>query len=51
MMDNIKIDFIKMMFEGVKCVNLAQDREWWRALLTTAIHRPSGFVKFREFRD
>jgi predicted small integral membrane protein len=43
--DNIKIDLGKIGFWDVDWVDLAQDRNWWRALVKSVIY--SGFHKMR----
>jgi hypothetical protein len=36
--DNIKIDLREMRWDGVDWVNLAQDKEQWRALVNTVMN-------------
>jgi hypothetical protein len=33
--DNIKMDFREIVLDGVNWINLAWNRDWWRALLNT----------------
>jgi hypothetical protein len=39
-MDNIKMDLREMGWDGVDWVDLAQDRDQWRALVNTAMNLP-----------
>jgi hypothetical protein len=36
--DNIKIDLREIGWDGMEWINLAQDRDWWRALMNTAMN-------------
>jgi hypothetical protein len=36
-MDNIKMDLREIMWGGMGWINLAQDRDWWRALVNTVM--------------
>jgi hypothetical protein len=36
--DNVKIDLIEIEWDGVDCVDLAQDRDQWRALMNTVMN-------------
>jgi hypothetical protein len=36
--DNIKIDLREIGWDGVDCVDLAQDRDQWRALVITVMN-------------
>jgi hypothetical protein len=36
--DNIKMDLTEMGWSGVDWINLAQDRDQWRALVNTVIN-------------
>jgi hypothetical protein len=36
--DNIKIDLIEIEWDGMDCIDLAQDRDQWRALVNTAMN-------------
>jgi hypothetical protein len=38
--DNIEIDFGGIQWSGMDCVDLAQDRDQWRALLNTVMNLP-----------
>jgi hypothetical protein len=35
--DNIKIDVREIGCDGMGCINLAQDRDQWRALVNTVM--------------
>jgi hypothetical protein len=35
--DNIKIDIREIGWDGVDCIDLAQDRDQWRALVNTVM--------------
>jgi hypothetical protein len=35
--DNVKMDFTEIGVYGVHLINMAQDRDQWRALLNTAL--------------
>jgi hypothetical protein len=37
-MDNIKIDLSGIEWGGIDCIDLAHDREQWRALVNKAIN-------------
>jgi hypothetical protein len=39
-MDNIKVDITEIDCDGMDWIDLAQDREQWRALLNTVINLP-----------
>jgi hypothetical protein len=47
--DNIKMDLREIGFGAVDWINLAQDRDRWRALVNTG--EPSGSIKYGEFLD
>jgi hypothetical protein len=36
--DNIKMDLRNIEWDGVDCIELAQDRDQWRALVNTVIN-------------
>jgi hypothetical protein len=36
--DNIKIDIREKEWDGMDCINLAQDRNHWRALVNTVMN-------------
>jgi hypothetical protein len=36
--DNIKIDLREAGWDGMDWIDLAQDREWWRALVNTVMN-------------
>jgi hypothetical protein len=36
--DNVKIDLKEMGWEGVDWMDLAQDRDWWRAHVNTVMN-------------
>jgi hypothetical protein len=36
--DNIKIDLREIEWDGIDLIDLAQDRDQWRALVNTVIH-------------
>jgi hypothetical protein len=38
-MDNIKIDFMEIAWDGMNWIDLAQDRDQWRALVSTVMSR------------
>jgi hypothetical protein len=35
---NIKIGFKELVWEGVDCINLVQERDKWRALVNTVMY-------------
>jgi hypothetical protein len=37
-MDNIKIDLREIGWDGMNCIDLAQDRDQWRALVNTEMN-------------
>jgi hypothetical protein len=43
-MDNIKIDLREIGWDGVDRIEMAQDRDQWRALVNTVL-KPSGSIK------
>jgi hypothetical protein len=48
--DNIKTDLREIGFGDVDWIDLAQDRDRWRALVN-AVNEPSGSIKCGEFLD
>jgi ribosome biogenesis protein Tsr3 len=42
--DNIKIDILEISWGGVDCIDLAQDRNRWRALVNSVMNL-SDFIK------
>jgi hypothetical protein len=46
--DNINVDLREIGWSGTDCIDLAQDRDQWRALLVTVINfqDPYNFVEF-----
>ena len=48
--DNIKMELKVVGCEGVDWIELAQDRDRWRALVN-AVNEPLDFIKFGEFID
>jgi hypothetical protein len=36
--NNIKLHLTEIGWSGMGCINLAQDMEWWRALVKTVIN-------------
>jgi hypothetical protein len=36
--DNIKMDLREIGWDGVDCIDLAQDRDHWRALMNTVMN-------------
>jgi hypothetical protein len=36
--DNIKIDLIEIEWDGMDCIDLAQDRDKWSALVNTVMN-------------
>jgi hypothetical protein len=36
--DTVKMDLMEMGFGGVDWIHLAQDRDWWRALVNTVMN-------------
>jgi len=48
--DNIKMDLRQVEYEGTNWIDLAQDRDRWRALVQCG-NEPSGSVKCGEFLD
>jgi hypothetical protein len=36
--DNIKMDHEEIEWDGVECINMAQDRDQWKALLNTVLN-------------
>jgi hypothetical protein len=37
-MDNVKMDLRKIVWDGVNWIDMAQDRDQWRALLNTVLN-------------
>jgi hypothetical protein len=37
-MDNIKVDLREIGWDGVDCIDMAQDRDQWGALLNTVFN-------------
>jgi hypothetical protein len=37
-MDSIKIDLREIGWDGIDCIDLAQDRDQWRALANTVMN-------------
>jgi hypothetical protein len=37
-MDNIKMDFREIVWDGMDWIDLAQDRDLWRALVNTVMN-------------
>jgi hypothetical protein len=37
-MDNVKMDLIEIRWGGINWIDLAQDRNQWRALVNTAMN-------------
>ena len=48
--DNSKMDLQEVGFEGMNCIDVAQDRDRWRALVS-AVMNLRGSIKYREFID
>jgi hypothetical protein len=47
-MDNIKMDLREIRWDGMDCIDLAQDRNQWRALVNTVMNPrvPENVGKF-----
>jgi hypothetical protein len=48
--NNIKMDYQEAECKGMDWINMAQDRDRWRALVN-AVMNPSGSIKCGEFLD
>jgi hypothetical protein len=48
--DNIKMDLRETGWDGMDWIDLAQDRDQWRALVNNG-NEPPGSIKFLEFLE
>jgi hypothetical protein len=49
--DNIKMDLREVGWGGMDWINVAQDRDRWRALVNAVMKIPSGSIKCGEFLE
>jgi hypothetical protein len=49
--DNIKMDLRETGWGDVDWIDLAQDRDQWRALVNAVMNEPSGSIKCWEFLE
>jgi hypothetical protein len=49
--NNIQMDLREIGCDGVDWIDVAQDRDQWRALVNTAMNLPSGSIKFWTFLE
>jgi hypothetical protein len=49
--DNIKMDLRWIGWDGMDWIDLAQDRDQWRALVNAVMNGPSGSIKCWEFLE
>jgi hypothetical protein len=43
--DNIKIDFREIGWDGMDCIDLAEDRDQWRAVVNTVMNLRVPFLR------